>query len=66
MHTDAGASGRHHLRQACQRQIRHTLKEIGDFGLFITHIRMDHHDLRTAGHKHIQYPALLMSGIFAV
>ena len=66
VHADAGAAGGHLLRQACQRQIGHALKEVRRLGEHIRMDRVDHHDLRAAGDKHIQHPALLMVGVLAV
>ena len=66
MHADAGASGRHHLGDARQRQIRHALEEVCRLREHIRLLGVDHHDLGAAGNEHIQHPALFMVRILAV
>ena len=66
MHADAGASGRHHLGDARQRQIGHAFKEIGRLREHVRLLGIDHHDLGAAGNEHVQHPALFMVRILAV
>ena len=66
MHADASASGRHHLGDARQRQIRHALEEVCRLREHIRLLGVDHHDLGAAGNEHIQHPALFMVRILAV
>ena len=66
VHADAGASGRHHLGDARQRQIRHALEEVRRLREHIRLLGVDHHDLGAAGNEHVQHPALLMVRILAV
>ena len=66
VHADAGASGRHHLGDACQRQIRHALEEVRRLREHIRLLGVDHHDLGAAGNEHIQHPALFMVRVLAV
>ena len=66
VHTDAGASGRHHLGDARQRQIRHALEEVGRLREHIRLLGVDHHDLGAAGNEHIQHPALFVVRVLAV
>ena len=66
VHADAGASGRHHLGDARQRQIRHALEEVCRLREHIRLLGIDHHDLGTAGNEHVQHPAFLMVRVLAV
>ena len=66
VHADAGASGRHHLGDARQRQIRHALEEVRRLREHIRLLRVDHHDLGAAGNEHIQHPALGVIRVLAV
>ena len=66
VHADAGASGRHHLVDARQRQIRHALEEVCRLREHIRLLGVDHHDLGAAGNEHIQHPALLVVRVLAV
>ena len=66
VHTDASASGRNHLGNTRQRQIRHALEEVGRLREHIRLLGVDHHDLGAAGNKHIQHPALFVVRILAV
>ena len=66
MHADAGTSGRHHLGDARQRQIRHALEEVCRLREHIRLLGIDHHDLGTAGDEHVQHPAFLMVRVLAV
>ena len=66
VHADAGASGRHHLGDARQRQIRHALEEVRRLREHIRLLGVDHHDLGAAGNEHIQHPALGVIRVLAV
>ncbi len=66
VHADTGASGRHHLGDARQRQVCHALEEVRRLREHIRLLGIDHHDLGAAGNEHIQHPALLMVRILTV
>ena len=66
VHTDASASGRNHLGNARQRQIRHALEEVCRLREHIRLLGVDHHDLGAAGNEHIQHPALFVVRVLAV
>ena len=66
VHADAGAAGGHHLGHAREGQEGHALEEVGDDGLLVAHVGVDDHELCAAGDEHVQHPALLVVGVFAV
>ena len=66
MHADPSAAGRHHLGNPCQGEICHAFKEVGCLREHVSMFGMDHHNLRAAGDKHVQNPALFMIRILAV
>ena len=66
VHADAGAAGRHHMRDARQGQVSHTLEEVRDLRGGGRDLRTHHHDLGAAGHEHVEHPAHLMVRILAV
>jgi len=66
VHADSGSSGRHHLGDSGQRQKCHALEKVSGLGEHVGMLGLDHHDLCAAGNEHVQYPALLMVGVFAV
>ena len=66
MHADAGAARRYQFRDACERQISHTLEKVGRLREHVRLLRLDHHNLSTAGYEHIENPAFFVVGVFAV
>ena len=66
VHTDACASGRHHLGDTGQRQVCHALEEVRGFGVHVGLFGVYHHNLCAAGDEHVQHPALLVVRVLAV